>query len=232
MTPAGVPRLQLEYCGESVDIPHHRPYTMGRDADFVVDENPFLHRRILEIRHDGLWWLANRGSQLSATLSDPEGRVQSWLAPGAQLPLVLGVTLVRFTAGPTAYEVGLHLEDPPMTVAPPQRTDGDGTKTIGHLVFTPDQRLLVVALAERSLRRPGSGFAEVPSSVAAAARLGWPLTKFNRKLDNVCQKLERAGVRGLHGGPDQLAAGRRGRLIEYALAIRLVTVDDLALLPE
>lgn len=229
----GVPGLRLEYCGEWVDLPCDRPYAIGRDADFVIDENPFLHRRFLEVRHDGLWWLANRGVQLAATLSDPDGRVQSWLAPGAQLPLVLGVTLVRFTAGPTSYELGLHLDEP-MTVVPVASIEGvtDSSVTIGPLALNPEQRLLVLALAERSLRRPGSGFAEVPTSAAAAARLGWPLTTFNRKLDKVCQKLERAGVRGLHGAANQLATRRKGRLVEYALATRLVTVDDLELLPD
>ena len=70
----------------------------------------------------------------------------------------------------------------------------------------------------------------LPSSAEAAERLGWTITKFNRKLDNVCQKLQRLGVRGLHGGPDRLASNRRTRLIEYAVATRLVTRADLALL--
>jgi hypothetical protein len=56
------------------------------------------------------------------------------------------------------------------------------------------------------------------------------MTKFNRKLDNVCQKLKKAGVRGLHGGPDRLASDRRSRLVEYAVSVRLVTASDLRLL--
>jgi hypothetical protein len=96
--------------------------------------------------------------------------------------------------------------------------------------FTPDQKRLIVALAEPALRGQGRGAAYVPSSGEAAARLGWRSTQFNRKLDNVCQKLARIGVRGLHGGPGQLASNRRARLVEYALAVRIVTADDLALL--
>jgi hypothetical protein len=70
----------------------------------------------------------------------------------------------------------------------------------------------------------------MPSSGEAAQRLGWTTTKFNRKLDNVCQKLSAQGVRGLHGEPGRLASNRRARLVEYALAVRLVTRDDLALI--
>jgi hypothetical protein len=63
-------------------------------------------------------------------------------------------------------------------------------------------------------------------------RLGWKLTRFNRKLDNVCQKLAAQGVRGLHGAPGQLASSRRARLVEYAIAVRMVTRDDLVLLDQ
>ena len=91
---------------------------------------------------------------------------------------------------------------------------------------------VVLALAEPALRRGGSGASSLPPSSAAAARLGWSITKFNRKLDNVCQKLGRAGVRGLHGDAGKLASGRRGRLVEYALAVRLVTPEDLSLLEQ
>ena len=63
----------------------------------------------------------------------------------------------------------------------------------------------------------------MPSSSEAATRLGWTTTKFNRKLDNVCQKLAAQGVRGLHGEPGRLASNRRARLVEYAIAVRLIT---------
>ena len=71
---------------------------------------------------------------------------------------------------------------------------------------------------------------ELPSSAKAAERLGWTITRFNRKLDNVCDKLDRIGVKGLRGGPGALATNRRARLVEYAVASRLVTGDDLPLL--
>jgi len=61
-------------------------------------------------------------------------------------------------------------------------------------------------------------------------RLHWPITTFNRKLDNVCDKLDRVGVRGLRGGRGNLATNRRLRLVEYAVATRLVSREDLVLL--
>ena len=41
---------------------------------------------------------------------------------------------------------------------------------------------------------------ELPTSAQAAERIGWTLTRFNRKLDNVCDKLDRIGVPGMRGG--------------------------------
>ncbi len=71
---------------------------------------------------------------------------------------------------------------------------------------------------------------EIPTSAKAAERLGWTVTRFNRKLDNVCDKLDRAGIPGLRGGRSSYATSRRVRLVEHALAARLVTRADLPLL--
>jgi hypothetical protein len=223
--------LRVEFCGEWHDLDPTSPFIVGREGDLTIDDNPYLHRRFLEVANrDGLWWLANQGSQLAATVSDRDGRFQAWLAPGAQVPVVFESMAVRFTAGSTAYEVGLHLDAPPFDAVPTDDDQIDGSTTLGRVSLAGEQLVLVVALAEPVLRADGVGRARVPTSAEAAARLGWPLTKFNRKLDNVCQKLKRAGVRGLHGEAGNLASDRRARLVEYALAVRMVTAEDLALL--
>jgi len=98
------------------------------------------------------------------------------------------------------------------------------------VVFTDSQKALIVALAEPMLRREGTGFSAIPSSAEAAKRLGWALTRFNRKLDNVCDKLDRVGVVGLRGGAGKLATNRRARLVEHAVTSHLVTPADLHLL--
>ena len=224
--------LTVDFCGERYDAPDSGWLTIGREGDVVVDDNPYLHRRFLQVgSKDGLWWVVNVGDQLAATVADSEGRVQAWLAPGARLPLVFERTIVRFTAGPTSYELDLHMEEPVFS-EPVALPDSTGETTVGLAPFTLDQRLLVVALAEPILRSEGRGASAVPSSADAARRLGWKSTKFNRKLDNVCQKLARVGVHGLHGAPGELASNRRARLVEYAIAVRLVTPDDLPLLDQ
>ena len=223
--------LTVEFCGEVYAPQPQTPFTIGREADLIVDEdNPFLHRHFLTVsHHDGLWWLANVGSQLTATVSDADGGLQAWLAPGGTMPLVFERTTIWFTAGATTYEFDIACPGAVFTPITVER-DPDGDLTVGRVTLTPDQRLLIVALCEDVLRRGDRGAGSVPQSADAAARLGWPVTKFNRKLDNVCSKLADLGVRGLHGGPTRLASSRKARLVEYAMASRMVTLDDLTLL--
>ena len=220
----------IDFCGETVAI-DRQSLTIGRDADFVLDDaNRHLHRQFLAISHQhGVWLLANVGSQLTATVSDDGGRLEAFLAPGAVLPLVFERTLVRFTAGPTTYEFAIHLPDAAFATATTVASDG-GDTTVGRVAMTPDQLRLIVAIAEPALRGDGRAATTLPSNQDVARRLGWRLTRVNRKLDNVCQKLAAQGIRGLHGAPGQLASNRRARLVEYALAVRMVNRDDLALL--
>ena len=155
--------------------------------------------------------------------------MQAWLAPGGRLPIVFPTTVVLFTAGPTTYELSIENDDVPYVFVAPERSSISDT-TIGPVSLTPTQKQLIVALAEPLLRREGASVSAIPTSRDAATRLGWEITRFNRKLDNVCDKLDRRGVRGLRGGPAQLALNRRARLVEHAVATRLVTAADLHLL--
>ncbi len=224
--------LTVDFAGEIVRPAVGVEFTIGRDADLTVDDdNPFLHRRFLALSEvGGLWWLSNVGGTLSATVADARGALQAWLGPGARLPVVFERTRVWFSAGSTTYEIDLVLDEPPFAPAEAQ-PDPDGSLTIGRVSLTPAQKMLVLALAEDALRRGDRAPSSIPSSAAAAARLGWPVTRFNRKLDNVCEKLSALGVRGLHGGPERLASTRKARLVEYALAARIVVAEDLRLLP-
>ena len=222
--------LSVEFCGESLPVADGGSFTIGREGDLAVDDNQFLHRRFLVLhQHGDICAISNVGTQLTATVADEAGHMEAFLAPGAWLPLVFDATFVTFTAGPTSYSLSIHNTDPPFASTPVVATDA-GDTTIGATHLTPDQRRLIVALAEPRLRGDGKASVVLPSSADAAARLGWTITRFNRKLDNVCQKLERLGVRGLHGDSDRLASNRRSRLVEYAVATRLVSRADLAML--
>lgn len=226
--------LIVEFAGtHALPVPGET-FVIGREGDLVVDDNKFLHRQFLTLTDPGgVWLLANVGDQLAATVSDPQGRLEAFLGPGAVLPIVFEETIVRFTAGPTTYEVMLRNDEPAFRPSPlgiEAIDDSGGATTIGRVVLTHDQRLLILALAEAGLTSGGGASAVLPTSAQAARRLGWTVTKFNRKLDNVCDKLSKLGVRGLQGDVGSLASNRRARLVEYALAVRLVTRDELTVL--
>ncbi|GAA2981934.1 hypothetical protein JOD63_002574 [Microbacterium terrae] len=231
MSAAVADALTVEFAGESFAVAPDGAFTVGREGDLAIDDNLFLHRQFLRIdNHDGLWLLSNVGARLSATVTDAGGRVQAWLAPGARLPLVFEATSVIFSAGPTTYELTIHMAEPAFRETAAGPGDDDGLSTIGDVPLTHSQRVMILALAEPVLRREGTGMSELPTSAQAAQRLGWTLTRFNRKLDNVCDKLDRMGVQGLRGGVRSYATNRRVRLVEHAMAARLVTRDDLPLL--
>jgi hypothetical protein len=222
--------LTLDFAGEIHHLNDATSFVIGREGDLVIDDNPYLHRRFLEVRFEhNLWWLSNVGSQISVTVSDPAAGVHAWLAPGGRMPIVFPSTRIRFTAGPTSYELDLALSDPPYEFAAAAAKD-DGTTTVGRVAFTHDQKLMLVVLAEEALRRGVPGVAEIPSAAVAARRLGWTQKKFEKKIDNVCDRLASNGVRGLKGDLGNQAVSRRARLVEYALATGAVTVADLDLL--
>lgn len=222
--------LTVEFIGEQYIVEPERVFTIGRDSDLVIDDNPYLHRHFLRIAADGgLWWIFNVGSQLSATVTDHSGQVQAWLSPGARLPLVFQAVHVLFSAGSTTYDFNIRLQEEYYGPAGAAMGVVGGT-TLEPIPLTSSQRLLIVALAEHVLVQSVPGRGSIPSSADAAARLGWSMTTFNRKLDNVCEKLDRLGVDGVRGGRDKLATNRRARLVEYAVSTRLVTKDDLRLL--
>lgn len=227
-------RLLVEYCGEEYLVDEGQTFAIGRDADLVVDdENAFLHRRMVEFTFaDGFWWVSNAGSRLSVTVSGGAGTLQSVLGPGARVPVVLSTLSVLFTAGETTYEVALSCDVPAFVPAATSEAGEAGDSTLGAVTLTSSQFRLVLALAEHTLRRVGSGASELPSNARAAERLGWPITTFNRKLDNVCDKFSQAGVKGLRGGAGQLANQRRARLVEYAVSARIVRPEHLPLLDQ
>lgn len=229
-------KVTVDFCGETYPVSADEGLTIGRSGDVEIDDNPYLHRTFLRISHDaGFWWLTNTGSTLTATVADEQGLFQAFLNPGARIPLAMRRLIVWFTAGPTTYDFEIRVASPvfksveaePTTSAP---RDEVGEATVGRVSLTPDQKLLIVVLCEPFLRRREAGTTQIPSSAAAAERLGWTLTRFNRKLDNVCQKLADAGTRGLHGGVGRVASNRKARLVEHALSTKLVVEEDLGLM--
>lgn len=222
--------LLLDFGGRRESIPAGTVFVIGRAADLSIDSNPYMHRRFLEIsERDGMWWLANVGSGLTASVASADGLAQSWLAPGSSMPLVFGVTTIMFTAGSTTYELSLTAETPFYEVST-SWTPVSEASGVAELL-SPMQRIVLTALAEPLLRRRAEGAVQLPTAEQVATRLGWPVEKLERRLGSLSDKFARHGIRGLGRGTDgETPAAQRARLVEHAVGARIVTTDDLSLL--
>lgn len=204
-------------------------FVIGRGADLAIDDNPYVHRRFLELsQREGIWWLSNVGSRLTASVASADGMAQSWLAPGASMPLVFGSTVVMFTAGETTYELALSAETPFYQVS----TSWTSTADAGvSSLLSPMQRIVLTALAEPLLRLGAQGPVRLPAMDEVARRLGWSTEKLERRVGSLCDKFTRHGVRGLQRtAAGEVTDSARSRLVEHAVGARIVTFDDLDLL--
>jgi hypothetical protein len=233
-------RLHVDYCGEVRAVETSDELTFGRAGDLRIDDNRHLHRVLGRLWARGdQWWLSNEGSSISIQVADADSRSSVMLAPGSEIALSFPNSIVRFRAGITDYELTLSVpdrEDADVEDEPDDESDtmwddefGD-TVALGDVMLTDEQRLLLLALAESTLREPHTK-EELPANRAVARRLGWSITKFNRKLDNLCNRFTKLGVGGLRGSIDQLATDRRRRLVDHAIESGLITAGQLDQLP-
>jgi hypothetical protein len=222
--------LLIEFCGETYECTPGNHFSFGRSADLVIDDNRFLHR-VMGVcsERNGWWWLSNSGASLPLHLQGQIGTASITLSPGGSVPLVLGPTTVRFAAGGTSYELLLTAPWVDVAVSEPIQAEGLTTIDAADMPLTADQLLLLVALSETRLRKGSS--AEIASNQDIMDRFAWTTTKFNRKLDGLCQKFARRGVAGLVGDQNRMAMQRRQHLVDHVIASGMVTVEQLALLP-
>jgi len=218
--------LSVEFLDEMWELEPGQDLSFGRAADLVVDEsNLFLHRVLGVFRHArSTWWLHNAGEWLELEVRTDRGSTHS-LVPGARVALVVPA-MISFAAGKAKYAIRAvpaePLDDSEVRIV----LDAPRTNRFGVIELNDEQRLVLTALCEKHLLDPSSN-GSLPSNRAIAHRLGWSITKFNRKLDYLCRRLATAGVTGLKGAPGERAADRRLRLVEHALATELISSDDL-----
>lgn len=203
--------------------------TFGRGATLDIDSNPFLHREVGRFIDIGdVWWVENRSRSSSLRLN--AGGFSTLVPPRTRAPLTDQDVEVEFEAGPCRYHLDLHLEVPPTPVRDTESSHDERTMTRrpGYLHLSDEERVMCAVLAESVLRDP-SRIVDLPRNDAAADRLGWTLTKFNRKLDQLCLKVHRLGIPGMRTSSGR-ATGRRLHLVNYLVSSEIITADDLALL--
>ncbi len=213
--------LTVDFVGETIDLTPNRVFTFGRCGDLQLDTSADLPGvvGVFSFEND-IWWLGNKSAAVDIHLLDRDSRSAVLIAAQSSAPIPYERSLVRLSVGPMTYEVMLRCTE---------ATDWRHTvtKRAGQPSLNGEQRQLLTALAEGALR--GTDPHLLPSNAEAAERLGWRITKLNRKLDHLCIKFDKLGVAGLRGTARRLATERRRLLVDHALATGLITVDDLDL---
>lgn len=227
-------RLSFDAAEETHHLASHETLTFGRAAKAIIDaDNPYMHRIVGRLYFDRwCWWLHNAARHMPMSIIGDDDRLKT-LPPGAAEPLTTAQGAVRFYAGVSGYEVTWELERP---LCPPDVADGPTeadtvTADFGNVGLSNDQRRMMTVMAEPRLRDPGRT-SHIPANAEIAARCGWTLKQFDRKLDYLCRRLADSGVPGLRGHPGTEAANRRERLVRHVLHNGLITVQDLVLVED
>lgn len=229
-------KLIIDLAGERHEVDPPDVLTFGRTADLVVDEsNRYLHRLVGRFFwHAESWWLENLGRSIELELVASGGSVSR--LPVRQpdrdpvvAPLAGPEFRVLFEAGGLPYELNGEIGSLTLPVVETEVPPGVDTVGYGNIDVTDEEHLMLLCLAEPVLRDPTLGGADLPSSREVALKLGWSITKFNRKLDYLCARLTEAGVRGLYASREQgrTAHNRRWVLVQHAINNRLVKPVDL-----
>ncbi len=215
--------LTIEFVGETYELRQTRRFTFGRSGDLQLDTSPDLPSVVGVFAHEnGIWWLRNRTMSIDINLLDMNSRSAVLIAADSAAPIPYDRSVLRVVVGPSTYELTLVCAEGTDWRPPSQNVAGQPSLNL-------EQRQLLTVLSEGSLR--GIDPHDLPSNADMAMRLGWRLTKLNRKLDHLCIKFDKLGVAGLRGSARQLATERRRLLVEHCLATKLITVADLVLLP-
>lgn len=225
--------LQVNFCGISLTRPPRGPdLTFGRQADLVIDSNRHLHRVLGIFRwHNNQWWIMNAGTAISITVTDRRSPSAMTLTPRSSAPVPFLECALRFSAGSSNYEFDVSLDT--LADHPNLGFDDDEPDTVSEtycadqISLNTEQRQLLVGLSANRLRT-GTRSAELPTNRELADSLGWTLTKFNRKLDHLCAKFARLGVRGLKGDLGALATSRRENLVRHVIDTGIITKTDLS----
>ena len=226
-------KLYLEFCGEDHTLSPGESLSFGRSADLIIDENPYMHRVLGRfVQRGDHWCIQNLARSINFTVKDSSGPSSAIVAPNSTAAVLHGEFTCGFFAGPTRYELSGALEEFELVTDLLGNDGANGTRTMdwGRVELNEDQHLLLLAMCEHRLLNPQTEQIQPPTNRQGAQRLGWSLTKFNRKLDHLCEKLQRAGITNVHGGLGANAMDRRVHLMEHALQVQLVSVTDLHLI--
>lgn len=224
--------LSIRIADRVFELKPGQAFTFGRDDGCTVCLDPIdtgISRVAGSIgQEDGTWWIVNRSAKRTLHVVDDTGiSVPVPVAvPGGGQPSRRAVDRQPLTVL-VAGDIWTHAIEVATLGRPAVQTMADPTSpipTVTHLPTITDlQREALVALLSGYLQ-PFPRYDPHPLNYKAAGQLlGATETVVRKRIENVRHSLVSAGVPGLDGKDDA-----RRPLAEWALAMRLVTAEDLA----
>ena len=103
--------LHIDFIGSLTDLRPGDELSFGREAELVIDENPYLHRKLGLVHSRGeAWWLTNTGNRIPMEVRDLESRSVLVVASGREVAITFPSSVIQFEAGGSKYELSLKLD--------------------------------------------------------------------------------------------------------------------------
>jgi hypothetical protein len=221
-------RLNVSRGAEQWDLAPGEVFTFGREARCNVCLDPAdlgISRLAGSLEEEsGTWWLINHSTTRPLQVVEETG-IRSVLAPGKRAALSGAVTIiVEGQVRRHALAVDAGVPQPPAT--PLSRlADNRPTVTAAEALLSKADKVALVALFAGYLE-PFPRYDPHPRSYAdAATRLDWPRTTLVKRVEHLRTRLTNAGV------PNLLGENALDALAEWALTGKVITREDLELLP-
>lgn len=176
------------------------------------------------VEHEaGTWWVLNRSSVRPLDIVDEIG-IRTVLPPGRRLAATGAMTVV-VEGSALRHAIEVTTATPPGFGASADGSSDVRPTATADVVVNPADRLALAALFAGYLE-PFPRYDPHPRSYAdAASRLGIPRSTLVKRVEYLRTRLSNAGV------PNLLGENALQHLAEWALSTRILTRDDLELLP-
>lgn len=231
-TPHQLPELYIGHAAGGEVIPPDRTFTIGRQGDLLIGEdNPFMHRVLLEIAViNNRWHIANASQHYRVYITDDSGSLLHTIMPLTSTFVDWEFFLIDIRIQDQRYVLDAECCGQEGHSRRSSRTPRTYSATWKVESLDEDVKVAVVALAEETLKTGDLGALKTFSE--GTRRLGWEShpKRMEKRIEKLCSELAARGVEGLAGTNARMAVNRRISAIQYCLETRLITAEDLGLI--
>lgn len=229
-----LPPLYIGSTNGEACIPPDRPFTIGRQGDLLVGEdNPFMHRVLLEIVViNNRWHIANASPHYRVYITDYSGNLLHTIMPLTSVCVEWEYFIIDIRIQDQRYALDADCCAPDGSPRRDHRSAETYSATWKVDPLDEDIKVAVVALAEETLKTGDLG--ALKTFTEGTRRLHWEKhpKRMEKRITKLCEELALRGVPGLTGSNAKMAVNRRISAIQYCIETRLITPDDLVLIKQ